>query len=118
MRRPLFFFFTSRRRHTRFDCDWSSDVCSSDLTQCLVDGLRDRARLSAGRAAAPSAAIIDSQSVRAAETVSRATRGYDAGKKVQGRKRHIVVDTAGFLLAVLVTPASTQDRVAARYLLR
>jgi transposase len=87
-------------------------------TQRLLDGLRDRARLSAGRTAAPSAAIIDSQSVRAAETVSRATRGYDAGKKVQGRKRHIVVDTAGFLLAVLVTPASTQDRVAARYLLR
>ncbi len=87
-------------------------------TQCLLDGLRDRARLAAGQTPAPSAAIIDSQSVRAAETVSRATRGYDAGKKVQGRKRHIVVDTAGFLLAVLVTPASTQDRVAARYLLR
>jgi transposase len=87
-------------------------------TQRLLDGLRDRARLSAGRTTAPSAAIIDSQSVRAAETVSRATRGYDAGKKVQGRKRHIVVDTAGFLLAVLVTPASTPDRVAARYLLR
>jgi transposase len=95
-------------------CAWEK----TGTTQCLLDGLRDRARLSAGRAAAPSAAIIDSQSVRAAETVSRATRGYDAGKKVQGRKRHIVVDTAGFLLAVLVTPASTQDRVAARYLLR
>ncbi len=87
-------------------------------TQRLLDRLRDRARLSARRTAAPSAAIIDSQSVRAAETVSRATRGYDAGKKVQGRKRHIVVDTAGFLLTVLVTPASTQDRIAARYLLR
>ncbi len=70
-------------------------------TQRLLDGLRDQARLSAGRVAAPSAAVMDSQSVCAAETVSRATRGYDAGKKVQGRKRHIVVDTAGFLLAVL-----------------
>lgn len=86
-------------------------------TQRLLDGLRDQARLSAGRVAAPSAAVMDSQSVRAAETVSRATRGYDAGKKVQGRKRHIVVDTVGFLLAVLVTPASTPDRVAARHLL-
>jgi transposase len=87
-------------------------------TQRLLDGLRDRARLAADRVAAPSAAVIDSQSVRAAETVGRATRGYDAGKKIQGRKRHIVVDTVGFLLAVLVTPASTQDRVAARCLLR
>ena len=46
------------------------------------------------------------------------TRGFDAGKKVQGRKRHIAVDTMGLLVAVLVTPASTQDRVAARCLLR
>ncbi|MGX7826541.1 IS5 family transposase [Actinokineospora sp. 24-640] len=87
-------------------------------TQRLLDALRDRARLAAGRAAAPSAAIVDSQSVRAAETVGKTTRGYDAGKKVPGRKRHVVVDTLGLLLAVLVTPASTQDRVAARSLLR
>jgi transposase len=87
-------------------------------TQRLLDGLRDRVRLVEGRVAAPSAAVMDSQSVRAAETVSRATRGWDGGKKVAGRKRHIVVDTMGLLLAVLVTPASTQDRVAARSLLR
>ncbi|GAA1315397.1 transposase [Saccharothrix xinjiangensis] len=68
--------------------------------------------------AAPSAVVVDSQSVRAAETVGRATRGCDAGEKVPGRKRHIVVDTMGVLLAVSVTPASTQDRVAARSLLR
>ncbi|EWM13697.1 IS5 family transposase [Kutzneria sp. 744] len=86
-------------------------------TQRILDGLRDRARLAGGRAAAPSAAVIDSQSVRAAATVGRATRGWDAGKKVNGRKRPIVVDTVGFLLAVLVTPASIQDRVAARALL-
>jgi transposase len=87
-------------------------------SQRVLDALRDRARLEAGRAAAPSAAIVDSQSVRAAETVSAATRGFDAGKKVAGRKRHIAVDTMGLLVAVLVTPASTQDRVAARCLLR
>ena len=87
-------------------------------SQRLLDALRDRARLAQSRAAAPSAAIVDSQSVRAAETVGKATRGYDAGKKVPGRKRHIAVDTMGLLLAVLVTPASTQDRVAARSLLR
>ncbi|WP_229371721.1 IS5 family transposase [Umezawaea beigongshangensis] len=87
-------------------------------TQRLLDELRDRVRLVGDRVAAPSAVIMDSQSVRAAETVGRATRGYDAGKKIPGRKRHIVVDTTGLLLAVLVTPASTQDRVAARSLLR
>ncbi|WP_202918659.1 IS5 family transposase [Saccharothrix deserti] len=87
-------------------------------SQRLLDRLRDRARLVEGRVAAPSAAVMDSQSVRAAETVSRATQGWDGGKKVAGRKRHIVVDTMGLLLAVLATPASTQDRVAARSLLR
>ncbi|WP_197289873.1 IS5 family transposase [Saccharothrix sp. NRRL B-16348] len=87
-------------------------------SQRLLDALRDRVRLAKGRVAAPSAAVMDSQSVRAAATVDRAIRGWDGGKKVQGRKRHIVVDTMGLLVAVLVTPASTQDRVAARSLLR
>jgi transposase len=87
-------------------------------SQRILDALRDRVRLAEGRVAAPSAAVMDSQSVRAAETVGRATRGWDGGKKVAGRKRHIVVDTMGLLLTVLVTPASTQDRVAARSLLR
>jgi transposase len=87
-------------------------------SQRLLDGLRDRVRLAEGRVALPSAAVMDSQSVRAAETVGRATRGYDAGTRVPGRKRHVVVDTMGLLLAVLVTPASTQNRVAARSLLR
>jgi transposase len=87
-------------------------------SQRVLDALRDRVRLVAERAAAPSAAVMDSQSVRAAETVGATTRGFDAGKKVQGRKRHIAVDTMGLLMAVLVTPASTQDRVAARCLLR
>jgi hypothetical protein len=53
------------------------------------------------RAAAPSAAIIDSQSMKAAETVARSSRGYDAGKKINGRKRHIAVDTLGLLLGLL-----------------
>jgi transposase len=87
-------------------------------SQRLLDALRDRVRLAEGRVSAPSAAVVDSQSVRAAETVGRTTRGWDGGKRIAGRKRHIVVDTMGLLLAVLVTPASTQDRVAARSLLR
>jgi transposase len=58
----------------------------------------------------PSGGVIDSQSLRGADTVSKATRGYDAGKKVNGRKRHIVTDTLGLLLIVMVTTASVQDR--------
>ncbi|MGH7753334.1 MAG: IS5 family transposase, partial [Gemmatimonadales bacterium] len=56
-------------------------------------------------------------SVRGAETVPAASRGYDAGKRVNGRKRHIVVDTLGLLLAVIVTGAGVQDRDGARPLL-
>jgi len=90
---------------------------AAGVTQDVLDGLRDRLRLREGRAAAPSAAIIDSASVRAAETVGAASRGYDAGKKINGRKRHIAVDTLGLLLCVLVTAASVQDRDGAKPLL-
>ena len=55
--------------------------------------------------------------MKAAEEVSRASRGYDAGKKVNGRKRHIAVDTIGLLLPVLVTAAGVQDRDGAKPLL-
>lgn len=87
------------------------------ITQDVLDSLRDRVRLAEGRAAVPSAGVVDSQSVKAAETVGKPSRGFDAGKKINGRKRHIVVDTIGLLLVVLVTGAGTQDRDAARPLL-
>jgi putative transposase len=83
----------------------------------LHNGLRERVRLAEGRDAEPSAASLDSQTVRAAETVGKASRGYDGGKKLNGRKRHIAVDTCGLLLAVLVTGAGVQDRDGARILL-
>ena len=54
--------------------------------------------------------MIDSQSVKAADTVGAATSGFDGGKKIKGRKRHVAVDSNGWLLAVLVTAASVQDR--------
>ena len=83
----------------------------------LHDELRGRARAAAGRDAEPTAAVIDSQSVRAADTVPRASRGWDNAKKVNGRKRHIAVDALGLLRAVVITAASVQDRDAARLLL-
>jgi transposase len=64
-----------------------------------------------------SAGIVDAQSVKGADTVGKGTRGYDAGKKVNGRKRHVVVDTIGLLVVVLVTAASLQDRDGGRLVL-
>jgi transposase len=80
----------------------------------LHDALRDEVRRAEGRDAQPTAAIIDAQSVKGAATVGASSRGYDAGKKVNGRKRHVVVDTIGMLLLVMVTTASVQDRDGAR----
>lgn len=85
--------------------------------QAIHDALRDLVRVYEGRDPLPTAAIIDSQSVRGADTVPRTSRGYDAGKKINGTKRHIAVDTGGLLLAVIVTMAGLQDRDAAHRLL-
>ena len=70
----------------------------------------------AGKDPEPSAAIMDSQSVRIAEE-SGGNKGYDAGKNVPGRKRHLLVDTSGLLLAERVTPADTSDKRGAREML-
>lgn len=67
-----------------------------------------------GRAPLPSAAIIVAQVVKGADTVGSESRGYDAGKKTNGRKRHAIVDTAGLLPMVVITVASVQDRGGAR----
>jgi transposase len=96
---------------------WVAKWQAGGSTETMHDQLRDRVRQVAGRNRVPSAAIIDSQSVKAAEEVARSSRGYDAGKKINGRKRHIAVDTTGLLLTVLITAASVQDRDAARPLL-
>jgi transposase len=85
---------------------WSAD----QTWRWLNDTVRDLVRVRAGRFPQPSAAILDSQSVRAAETVGQASRGYDAGKKINGRKRHIAVDTDGLLLVVWVSVASVADK--------
>jgi putative transposase len=79
--------------------------------QKLLDALRVRLRRRAGRADTPSAAAVDSQSVKTAE--GGAAVGIDGGKKVRGRKRHILVDMNGFLIAVVVTAANVDDGRAA-----
>ncbi|WP_309660545.1 MULTISPECIES: IS5 family transposase [unclassified Sphingomonas] len=77
--------------------------------EAMVDDLRGVLRLAAGRPAEPSAAIIDSRTLRSTpETGERA--GYDGGKRKKGSKIHMAVDTLGHLLALHVTPASAEDR--------
>jgi transposase len=88
-----------------------------NATTVVLDALREQLRAGEGRDREPSAGIIDSQSVRGADTVGADSRGYDAGKKVNGRKRFIVTDTLGLLLAVWVCAASVQDRDGGRVIL-
>jgi transposase len=87
------------------------------LPERLVDRLRGRIRAACGRQDRPTAAVIDSQSVKSADTVGAEASGFDGGKKVKGQKRHIAVDTLGLLLVVMVTAASVQDRDGAHPLL-
>ncbi|HEX8005856.1 MAG TPA: IS5 family transposase [Trebonia sp.] len=86
------------------------------LPAALVTGLRERLRARQGRAGQPSACVIDSQIVKCADTVPAGTSGYHGGKKIKGRGRHLVTDTQGWLLALMVTAASASDRGVAQLL--
>ena len=89
---------------------------SQDWTWTLIhDTLRDWLRKTEGRQVAPTAAIIDSQSVKTPDQAGES--GYDAGKKIKGRKRHLAVDTLGLVLGIMITSAATQDRDAAKNLI-
>lgn len=83
--------------------------------QRIHDRLREKVRKATGKKSTPTAAIVDSQSIRTAEGGEE--RGYDAGKKITGRKRHIAVDTLGMILAVVVHGAGWQDQHGAKWVM-
>jgi hypothetical protein len=89
---------------------WERD----QVTDTMLTVLREHLRVQQGRNPQPSAGIIDSQSVKGADTVGRDSRGYDAAKRINGRKRFIVTDTLGLLIVVVVLAASVQDRDGAK----
>ncbi|MEV7797423.1 IS5 family transposase [Streptomyces sp. NPDC087512] len=92
---------------------WEAD----GTTQQVHDLLRDKTRRAHGGSTQPTAARIDAQSVKTSANVAETSQGIDAGKKIKGRKRHVVTDTLGLVLAVLVTAASVHDTTSGKLLL-
>ncbi|MFI8281097.1 transposase [Streptomyces sp. NPDC085929] len=85
--------------------EWERD----GTTEEIHDTLRDQLRAKKGRRILPTAAIVDAQSVKASPNAPEESQGFDGGKKVKGRKRHIATDTLGLLLVLIVTAAGVQD---------
>ena len=89
---------------------WEAD----GTAEAIHDLLRGKVRERAGRAADPTAALVDAQSVKTSSSVPESSQGIDAGKRIKGRERHIATDALGLLLVVLVTAASVQDTPGGR----
>jgi transposase len=94
---------------------WFTTWRTNGTWDTLHDALRRQVRIRAGRDPEPSAAILDAQSIKSSE--GGQAIGFDAGKKTTGRKRHLITDTLGLLLVVMVTSASIQDRPGGRAIL-
>lgn len=95
---------------------WYRTWSTNGTLDRIHDTLRDQVRVTAGRETNPTAAVLDAQSIKSSE--GGQARGFDMGKKTTGRKRHLVVDTLGLLLVVMVTAASVQDRPGGRKILQ
>ena len=93
----------------RYHLEWSRDGTWERIAERLAAAVRPKE----GRQAAPSAGIVDARSVRAASTVSKKTKGFDAGKKINGRKTFGIVDTLGLLMAVVVVRPASRTTSAA-----
>jgi transposase len=100
-------WWVAYRRYRAWAADGTLDT--------IHDQLRAQIRMAAGRDPDPTAAVLDAQSVKSSE--GGEARGFDAGKETTGRKRHLVVDTLGLLLVVMVTSAAVQDRQGGRAIL-
>ncbi|MFE7331854.1 IS5 family transposase [Streptomyces sp. NPDC057565] len=84
---------------------WEAD----GTTEEIHDTMREQLRRKKGRRILPTAAVIDAQTVKASPNAPESTQGYDGGKRIKGRKRHIATDTLGLLLVLIITAAGVQD---------
>ena len=109
---PLRAVFNALRYIVKTDCHWRYLPHDNQHWK-----LRRQVRRQHGREEEPSACMIDAQSVKTPTSVPASRQGKDAGKQIAGRKRSIVIDTIGLVLAVLVTAARVQDSVAGTQLL-
>jgi len=97
----------------RFFIAWRKKLVWRKIQQKLYE----KARVAEGRKLRPTAVVVDSQSVKTGKMVAISSRGFDGGKRVKGRKRHLVTDTLGLMVDVSITPANVHDTKGAQFVL-